>query len=79
MRDERKTKDDGVTRDVRTGRERKGEWWRGKEREREKEKENEERKRDMQIWSTRLRKGSQRNAVGVGNIRGQRNSEQKRE
>lgn len=75
MRDERKTKDDGVTRDVRTGREIKGEWWGGKEREREKEKENEEGKRDMQIWSARLRRGSQRNAVGVGNIRGQRAEE----
>lgn len=38
-------------------------------------------KRDMQMWSARLRRGrkSQRNGVGVGNIRGQRDREPKRE
>lgn len=38
-------------------------------------------KRDMQMWSARLRRGrkSQGNGVGVGNIRGQRDRERKRE
>lgn len=61
------------------GRERK-ERGRQRERGRENEAREGEGKRDMQM-SARLRRGSksQRNGVGVGNLRGQRDREQKKE
>lgn len=54
---------------------------RGRQREREEEKMKREGKRDMQMWCARLRRGrkSHRNGVGVGNMRGQRDREWKKE
>lgn len=60
--------------------ERRGTSGKGEQREENEAREGEG-KRDMQMCSARLRRGrkSQRNGVGVGNIRGQRDREPKRE
>lgn len=67
-----------------TQREKETEHKSGKEREKEgrkgeRRRQIEQGRRDMQMWSTRLGSGSQKNTVGVRNIRGQRESKQKRE